>query len=162
MIPYVIYTLCMYRRVCCNVLSFSLAQCSNRSSTFPFENRKNIYRFAISPNGLLMITVDEGDSQSNRHCVLRKVHLHWYSHPLIFIGNDFKGYKNYCVRRESLGHGDEADFHVYTSYLIYLHSHIPRHGYFPFQLQFPMYCACIIAVKGPLLGTDSLPVAMKH
>ena len=33
---------------------------SNKSFTFPFENRKNIYRFAVSPNGLLMITVDEG------------------------------------------------------------------------------------------------------
>ena len=34
---------------------------SNRSCTFPFENRKNIYRFTISPNGLIMISVDEGD-----------------------------------------------------------------------------------------------------
>jgi len=33
---------------------------SNKSFTFLFENRKNIYRFAVSPNGLLMITVDEG------------------------------------------------------------------------------------------------------
>ena len=37
---------------------------SNKSFTFPFENRKNIHRFAVSPNGLLMITVDEG--QRNR------------------------------------------------------------------------------------------------
>ena len=33
---------------------------SNKSFTFPFENRKNIHRFAVSPNGLLMITVDKG------------------------------------------------------------------------------------------------------
>ena len=41
--------------------------CSNKSSTFPFENRKNIYRFAISPDGLLMITVDEGVSVYNEY-----------------------------------------------------------------------------------------------
>jgi periodic tryptophan protein 2 len=32
---------------------------NNKSCTFPFENRKNIYRFTISPNGLLLISVDE-------------------------------------------------------------------------------------------------------
>lgn len=34
--------------------------CRNKSWTYPFENRKNISRFAVSPNGLLMISVDEG------------------------------------------------------------------------------------------------------
>ena len=38
---------------------------SNKSFTFPFENRKNIHQFAVSPNGLLMITVDEGQLISN-------------------------------------------------------------------------------------------------
>ena len=38
---------------------------SNKSFTFPFENRKNIHRFAVSPNGLLMITADEGQLISN-------------------------------------------------------------------------------------------------
>ena len=33
---------------------------SNTSCTFPFENQKNIYRFAVSPDGLIMISVDEG------------------------------------------------------------------------------------------------------
>lgn len=34
--------------------------CSNESSTFPFENRRNIYRFAVSPNEQLMVTIDNG------------------------------------------------------------------------------------------------------
>ena len=36
---------------------------SNKSCTFPFENQKNVYCFTISPDGLLMISVDEGRSE---------------------------------------------------------------------------------------------------
>ena len=43
---------------------------SNKSFTFPFENRKNIHQFAVSPNGLLMITVDEGQRNSTTTTVL--------------------------------------------------------------------------------------------
>ncbi|CAI8016870.1 Periodic tryptophan protein 2 homolog [Geodia barretti] len=32
---------------------------NNRSCTFPFENRKNIRRFAVSPDGVILISVDE-------------------------------------------------------------------------------------------------------
>jgi len=35
---------------------------SNKSVTFPFENAKNISRIALSPNGSILITVDEGKS----------------------------------------------------------------------------------------------------
>lgn len=34
--------------------------CSNKSFTFPFQNRKNIAALALSPNGNILITVDEG------------------------------------------------------------------------------------------------------
>lgn len=33
---------------------------SNNSFTFPFQNRKNIAALALSPNGTILITVDEG------------------------------------------------------------------------------------------------------
>jgi periodic tryptophan protein 2 len=33
---------------------------TNKSTTFPFENRKNISRMALSPNATLLITVDQG------------------------------------------------------------------------------------------------------
>ena len=33
---------------------------SNKATTFPFENAKNIRTVAVSPDGVLMITVDEG------------------------------------------------------------------------------------------------------
>lgn len=33
---------------------------SNKSCTFPFENYNNVYRFTISPDGSVMICVDEG------------------------------------------------------------------------------------------------------
>ena len=33
---------------------------SNKSFTFPFQNRKNIAALALSPNGTILITVDEG------------------------------------------------------------------------------------------------------
>ena len=36
------------------------AYCRNKSWTHPFENRTNISCFAVSPNGLLMISIDEG------------------------------------------------------------------------------------------------------
>ena len=38
--------------------------CRNKSWTYPFENRKNISCFAVSPNDLLMISVDEGTASS--------------------------------------------------------------------------------------------------
>ncbi len=40
---------------------------SNKSCTFPFENQKNIYCFAVSPDGVLMISVDEGNGDSYCH-----------------------------------------------------------------------------------------------
>lgn len=33
---------------------------SNKSFTFPFQNRKNIAAIALSPNGNILISVDEG------------------------------------------------------------------------------------------------------
>jgi hypothetical protein len=33
---------------------------SNKSFTFPFQNRKNIATIALSPNGNILISVDEG------------------------------------------------------------------------------------------------------
>ena len=48
----------MGHAVCDNVLVIFI---SNKSLTFPFENDKNIYRFTVSPDGVLMITVDEGN-----------------------------------------------------------------------------------------------------
>ena len=38
----------------------SAVRYSQKTWTYPFENRKNIYRFAVSPDGLTAITVDEG------------------------------------------------------------------------------------------------------
>ncbi|KAI9139435.1 putative WD repeat protein [Paraphysoderma sedebokerense] len=38
---------------------------NNKSFTFPFENRKNISRIALSPNGALLLSVDE-----DGHCIL--------------------------------------------------------------------------------------------
>jgi periodic tryptophan protein 2 len=35
---------------------------SNKSFTFPFQNRKNIAAIALSPNGNILISVDEGES----------------------------------------------------------------------------------------------------
>ena len=59
--------------VCMLSVSY-LVSCSdsNKSFTFPFENRKNIHRFTVSPNGLLMITVDKGQliSSSTRKPLL--------------------------------------------------------------------------------------------
>lgn len=36
------------------------AERSNKSFTFGFEHRKNIARIALSPQGTLLLTVDEG------------------------------------------------------------------------------------------------------
>jgi hypothetical protein len=36
------------------------AQDSNKSYTFPFENRKNIAAIALSPDANVLVTVDEG------------------------------------------------------------------------------------------------------
>jgi periodic tryptophan protein 2 len=33
---------------------------SNKSFTFPFENRKNIAAIALSPEGNILISIDEG------------------------------------------------------------------------------------------------------
>lgn len=44
--------------------AISLLLLSNKSCTFPFENQKNVYCFAISPDGVLMISVDEGKRAS--------------------------------------------------------------------------------------------------
>jgi periodic tryptophan protein 2 len=41
-----------------NQLTYSFH--SNKSFTFPFQNRKNIAALALSPNGTILITVDEG------------------------------------------------------------------------------------------------------
>jgi periodic tryptophan protein 2 len=35
---------------------------SNKSRTFPFENRKNIARIALSPDANILISVDEGQA----------------------------------------------------------------------------------------------------
>ena len=43
---------------------------SEKSSTLPFENRKNISRLALSPNGLLLLSIDEG------FCPLFIVHVY--------------------------------------------------------------------------------------
>lgn len=48
----------MSHAVCDNVLLIFI---SNKSLTFPFENDKNVYRFTVSPDGVLMIAVDEGN-----------------------------------------------------------------------------------------------------
>ena len=48
---------------------------NNKSCTFPFENRQNIYRFAVSPDGLLMISVDE-EGRGLLVNMYRKVVLH--------------------------------------------------------------------------------------
>ena len=40
----------------------SLSLSSNKSCTFPFENQKNIYCFTVSPDGSILISVDEGKS----------------------------------------------------------------------------------------------------
>jgi hypothetical protein len=34
--------------------------CSSKSFTFPQENRKNIETLALSPNGVLLLAIDEG------------------------------------------------------------------------------------------------------
>lgn len=52
----------MYTLTFTVIITVHVLHCSNRSCTFPFENRKNVYRFTISPNGVLMITIDEGTS----------------------------------------------------------------------------------------------------
>ena len=39
---------------------FNFLHRSEKSSTLPFENRKNIAHLAISPNGLLLLSIDEG------------------------------------------------------------------------------------------------------
>ncbi|KAI9208513.1 quinon protein alcohol dehydrogenase-like superfamily [Polychytrium aggregatum] len=56
---------------------------NNKSVTLPFENRKNIARMALSPNGSLLITVDE-DGRAllvnfQRHIVL---HHHTFKEPV--------------------------------------------------------------------------------
>jgi hypothetical protein len=51
----------------------------------PFENRKNISRIALSPNGLLLLSIDEGmirlDSTNNGDLILTE------------------GLSNYLIRR---------------------------------------------------------------
>jgi periodic tryptophan protein 2 len=37
-----------------------IAYDSNKSYTFPFENRKNIAAIALSPDANVLVTVDEG------------------------------------------------------------------------------------------------------
>jgi hypothetical protein len=43
---------------------------SNKSYTFPFENRKNIAGIALSPDANVLVTVDEGVFNSYRICGL--------------------------------------------------------------------------------------------
>ncbi|TPX32377.1 hypothetical protein SmJEL517_g04533 [Synchytrium microbalum] len=50
----------------------------NKSLTLPFENRKNISRIALSPNGALLLTVDE-DGQAMLVNFPRKVVLHHFN-----------------------------------------------------------------------------------
>jgi len=40
---------------------------SNKSVTFPYENRKNIDRIALSPNSTLLISVDEGEDNAHAY-----------------------------------------------------------------------------------------------
>lgn len=35
---------------------------SNKSRTLPFENRKNILSIALSPDGKVLLSIDEGES----------------------------------------------------------------------------------------------------
>jgi periodic tryptophan protein 2 len=42
-------------------LERTLANDSNKSFTFAFEHRKNIERIALSPQGTLLLSVDEGE-----------------------------------------------------------------------------------------------------
>ncbi|KAJ3016699.1 hypothetical protein HKX48_003903 [Thoreauomyces humboldtii] len=51
---------------------------SNKSFTLPFENRKDIVRLALSPNGALLITVDE-DGRALLVNFQRKVVLHHFN-----------------------------------------------------------------------------------
>lgn len=44
-----------------DVLKARLTNISNKSYTFPFENRKNIAVVALSPDGNVLISVDEGE-----------------------------------------------------------------------------------------------------
>lgn len=48
--------------IVCNIIRYviGIVLPSNTSCTLPFENQKNIYRFTVSPDGMLMISVDEG------------------------------------------------------------------------------------------------------
>lgn len=43
---------------------------SNKSTTFPFENRKNIRRFAVSPDSVLLISIDEGEWSKDQVAVV--------------------------------------------------------------------------------------------
>ncbi|KAG5456977.1 MAG: putative WD repeat protein [Olpidium bornovanus] len=51
---------------------------NNKSFTFPFQNRRNIARIALSPNGALLFSVDE-DGQAFIVNVPRRVTLHRFS-----------------------------------------------------------------------------------
>ncbi|KAH9919810.1 uncharacterized protein B0H18DRAFT_1026313, partial [Fomitopsis serialis] len=42
-----------------------LTYVSNKSRTFPFENRKNIAAIALSPDSNVLVSVDEGMSHYN-------------------------------------------------------------------------------------------------
>lgn len=37
--------------------------CSNKSRTLAFENRRNVARIALSPDGNLLLSIDEGTSR---------------------------------------------------------------------------------------------------
>ena len=41
-------------------LKYRLMKASNKSHTFPFENRKNLAVIALSPDANVLISVDEG------------------------------------------------------------------------------------------------------
>ena len=44
----------------CASIQLTYSFYSNKSFTFPFQNRKNIAAIALSPNGNILISVDEG------------------------------------------------------------------------------------------------------
>ena len=50
-------TYCPVTRACSRL---TLLLRSNRSFTFPFQNRKNVAAIALSPDGNILISVDEG------------------------------------------------------------------------------------------------------
>lgn len=45
----------------CAIIQLTHTFYSNKSFTFPFQNRKNIAAIALSPDGNILISVDEGE-----------------------------------------------------------------------------------------------------